>query len=174
MTRWLFLLIFLFTVGAAILYAYVGGFKTPTVTIVTTPAPVFLAGQAFYGSANDEKFGPLFRSVKEAKDQGQLRGELANIYYNDPEKARDTVRAFVGLVVADTVSQQLPPGYQYRTFAAGQRVVRARTTASYLVAPNKLYPAITDAANQQKLKLRHIYLEKFPEQGESEVLAVVE
>ncbi|MCB2380194.1 hypothetical protein LGH70_21545 [Hymenobacter sp. BT635] len=174
MTRWLFLLIIVFTVGAAILYAYVGGFKSPVITITTTKAPIFLAGQAFYGSANDEKFGPLFRGVKDAKDQGKLRGELANIYYNDPEKARDTVRAFVGMVVADTVSQQLPAGYRYRVFAAGQRVVQARSTASYLVAPGKLYPAIADAAKQQKLKLRHVYLERFPEQGESEVLAVVE
>ncbi|UOQ54204.1 hypothetical protein [Hymenobacter cellulosivorans] len=174
MTRWLFLLIFLFTIGAALIYAYVGGFKTPTVTVTTTKAPIFLAGQAFVGSANDERFGPLFRSVKEAQDQGKLRGELANIYYNDPAKARDTVRAFVGLIVADTVSQQLPAGYKYRTFGAGQRVVQARTTASYLVAPGKLYPAITDAVKQQQLKLRHVYLERFPEQGESEVLAVVE
>lgn len=174
MTRWLFLLIFLFTIGAAIIYAYVGGFKEPVVTITTTKTPIFLAGQAFHGSANDDKFGPLFRSVKEAKDQGRLRGELANIYYNAPEKARDTVQAFIGLVVSDTVSQQLPAGYRYRTFAAGQRVVQARITASYLVAPNKLYPAITDAVKQQKLTLRHVYLEQFPEQGESEVVAVVE
>ncbi|TGE26571.1 hypothetical protein [Hymenobacter metallicola] len=174
MTRWLFLLIFLFTIATAIVYAYVGGFKEPVVTLTTTKAPVFLAGQSFYGSANDEKFGPLFRSVKEAKDQGKLRGELANIYYNDPEKARDTVRAFIGMVVADTVSQQLPAGYRYRAFAAGQRVVQARITASYLIAPNKLYPAITDAVKQQKLTPRHVYLERFPEQGESEVLAVVE
>ncbi|UOQ73425.1 hypothetical protein [Hymenobacter cellulosilyticus] len=174
MTRWLFLLIFIFTIGAAILFAYVGGFKEASVTVTTTDAPVFLAGQAFKGLASDEKFGPLFRSVKDAKDQGRLHGELANIYYNDPAKARDTVRAFIGLVVADTVSQQLPAGYRYRTFAAGQRVVQARITASYLVAPNKLYPAITDAVKQQQLKLKHVYLERFPEQGESEVLAVVE
>ncbi|MCB2410450.1 hypothetical protein [Hymenobacter lucidus] len=174
MTRWLFLLIIFFTIAGALIYAYVGGFKQPTVTITTTKAPIFLAGQAFRGTANDEQFGPLFRSVKEAKDQGRLRGELANIYYNDPAKARDTIQAFVGLVVADTVAQQLPAGYRYRTFAAGQRVVQARTTASYLVAPGQLYPAVTEAAKQQKLKLRHVYLEQFPEQGESEVLAVVE
>jgi hypothetical protein len=174
MTRWLFLLILVFTIGGAIIYAYVGGFKEPVITITTTKAPIFLAGKAFKGSVQDEAFGPLFRDVKQAKDRGQLHGELANIYYNDPEKARDTVQAFIGMVVADTVAQQLPAGYRYRTFAAGQRVMQARTTASYLVAPNKLYPAITEAAQQQKLKLRHIYLEQFPEQGESEVLAVLE
>ncbi|TGE14932.1 GyrI-like domain-containing protein [Hymenobacter elongatus] len=173
MTRWLFLLILVLTVGAAIVYGYLGGFTQPTVAIITTKAPVFLAGKAFRGSVRDEAFGPMFRQVKEAKDNGQLRGDLANIYYNNPEKARDTVQAFVGLVVADTVSQQLPAGYRYRTFAAGQRVIQARTTASYLVAPNKLYPAIADAAQQQKLQLQQVYLERFPEQGESEVLAAV-
>lgn len=174
MTRWLLLLILVLTFVGTGIYAYVGGFKAATVRLTTTPAPIFLAGQAFRGSANDEAFGPLFRQVKELKDQGKLRGELANIYYNDPEKARDTIQAFVGLVVADTVAQQLPAGFRYRAFAAGQRVVQARSTASYLIAPSKLYPAVSETMKQQKLRPRHIYLERFPEQGESEVLAVIE
>jgi hypothetical protein len=84
------------------------------------------------------------------------------------------VKAFVGLIIADTVSQKKPEGYRYRVFPAGQRVVQARTTTSYLLAPNKLYPAIEDVVKQQKLKLQQVYLEQFAEEGPSEVLAVVE
>ena len=79
----------------------------------------------------------------------------------------------VGVLVADTTSQQLPAGYRYRTFAAGQSVLHARINASYLVAPDKLYAGIKDAAEDRKLALRHIYLEHFPENGEPEVFAVV-
>ena len=174
MTRWIFLSILLLTAASVAVYGYLGGFRKSDVAVITTSQPIYLLGHYYKGSVRGEAFGPLFRQAQQLKASGAVRGELANIYYNDPAVTRDTVEAFVGLIVADTANQKLPAGYRYRTFAAGQRVVQARTTASYLLAPNKLYPAIEDVAKQQKLKLRQVYLEQFVENGTSEVLAVVE
>jgi len=174
MTRWIFLAILLLTAAGVAVYGYLGGFRKPEVTVTTTPQPIFLLGHYYKGSVRGEEFGPLFRQAQQFRASGAVRGELANIYYNDPTTTRDTVEAFIGLIVADTMTRKLPSGYRYRTFAAGQRVIQARTTASYLLAPNMLYPAVEATAKQQKLKLRQVYLEQFAEEGPSEVLAVIE
>ena len=160
--RYVFLAILLLTIAAAGAYAYLGGLREPAVALETTVAPLLLAGQPYHGPVSSEKFGELFRQAKVAQDGGQLPGAtLANIYFNDPEKARDSVRAFIGLAVADS-SRPLPPGFRYRLVPAGQRVVAARLRGvSYLLAPNKLYPAAFELVKAQKLTRRPFYLEQF-------------
>ncbi|MFC7666561.1 GyrI-like domain-containing protein [Hymenobacter humi] len=152
MTRYLFLAIIALTLLAAGVYVYLGGAREPTVALETTAAPLYLAGQPYRGSVRGDEFGQLFRRAKEA--QTQLRGDLANLYLNDPETAHDTITAFIGVAVADT-TQPLPAGFRYRQVPAGQRVVAARLTGvSYLLAPNKLYPAALEAVKKQKLTQR--------------------
>ena len=166
--RYLFLAIILLTLIAAGTYVYLGGTQEPKVTLETTTAPLYLAGQPYHGAVRGDAFGNLFRQAKEA--QATLRGDLANLYLNDPESAHDTVRAFIGLAVADT-TQALPAGFRYRLVPAGQRVVAARLVGvSYLLAPNKLYPAALEAVQKQKLIQRgDFYLERFGAGDASEV-----
>ncbi|UOR04792.1 hypothetical protein MUN82_17835 [Hymenobacter aerilatus] len=173
MTRWLFLGLLLVSLSVAVWYAYLGGFRNPYVQLTTTTQPIYLAGRYFEGKASSAEFGPLFRQAQQVLDNGQLRGSLGNIYYSDPEASDDTVRAFIGLVVADTVSQKLPADYRYRTFPAGQRVVQARIEASYMVAPDKLYSGVKNFMQKQKLTSAKTYLEQFPTDAPAEVLAVV-
>ena len=170
----IFLLLSLFLILAAgVAYYFLGGFKKADVTLETTAQPIFLAGRYFEGPANSEQFGDLTREAYEIRTSGKLRGTFGNIFYNDPAKASETAKVFVGLVVDDTVSQQLPKGYRYRAFAAGQRVLHARIIASYLVAPDKLYTGVKAAAKEQNLTLQNVYLEKFPATGPVEVWAAV-
>ena len=170
MTRYLFLAIILLTIIAAGTYAYLGGTQKPTVGLETTAAPLYLAGQPYHGSVTGDAFGQLFRQAKDLQTQGRVRGDLANLYLNDPETAHDTIRAFVGLAVADT-TQALPAGFRYRVVPAGQRVVAARLRGvSDLLAPNKLYPAAIEAVQAQKLTQRgNFYLERFGQNESSEV-----
>ena len=161
-TRYVFLAAILLSVLAVGAYAWLGGFRQPTAALETTGAPVFLAGQAYTGSARGDGFGPLFRRAKQVLDQGRLPGAaLANLYYNNPETDHDTVRAFIGLAVADTL-RPLPAGLRYRLVPAGQRVAAARLTGvSFLLSPNKLYPAALGLVKAQKLAPRNFYLERF-------------
>ena len=170
--RYLFLAIILLTLAAAGTYIYMGGTRSPQVRLETTAAPLYLAGQAFSGSVRSDEFGQLFRQAKDA--QSRLRGDLANLYLNDPETAHDTIKAFIGLAVADT-AQPLPAGFRYRLVPAGQRVMAARLRGvSYLLAPNKLYPAALEAVKTQKLTQRgDFYLERFGPGDDSEVLVGV-
>jgi hypothetical protein len=166
--RYLFLAIILLTLAAAGTYVYLGGNRTPKITLETTAAPLYLAGQPFHGAVNGEAFGQLFRQAKDA--QARIPGDLANLYLNNPETAHDTIRAFIGLAVADT-TQPLPTGFHYRVVPAGQRVLAARLSGvSYLLSPNKLYPAVFEAVKKQHLTQRgDFYLERFGADESSEV-----
>ena len=167
--RYLFLAIILLTLAAAGTYVYLGGTREPKVALETTAAPLYLAGQPFHGSVRGEGFGQLFRQAKDA--QTHLPGDLANLYLNDPETAHDTITAFIGLAVADTL-KPLPTGFRYRVVPAGQRVMAARLLGvSFLLSPNKLYPAALDAIKTRKLTQRgDFYLERFGANDASEVL----
>ena len=152
--------IILTLLGLAV-YAWLGGLKTPAVALETPAAPVLLAGQPYHGPADAPAFGELFRAAQQAQASGGLRGRLANLYRNNPDKASDTVQAFVGIAVADS-SRPLPPGWRYRVVPAGGRVLAARLRGtSYLLAPGKLYPAALEQAKQLKLTQRDFYLEQF-------------
>lgn len=161
--RYLFPIVLLFTALALGGYAYLGGLRTPTVALHITAAPLVLAGQPYAGKVQGDRFGELFREAKTMQENGRLgvMPALANLYYNDPETAHDTIRAFVGLAVADTL-RPLPAGWRYRVVSAGSRFMAARIAGvSYLLAPNKLYPAAVEAVQQQKLRRRALYLEQF-------------
>ena len=161
--RYLFPAVLLITALLLGIYAYLGGLRTPTVALETTAAPLLLAGQPYAGKVQGPRFGELFREAKTMQENGRLGRlpTLANLYYNDPETGHDTIRAFVGVAVADT-ARSLPAGWRYRVVPAGGRVVAARlANVSYLLAPNKLYPAAIELVQQQKLVRRPFYLEQF-------------
>lgn len=149
-------------------YGYLGGFNKPEISI-TTSRPRYVAGQYYEGPADSPAFGEYFKKAGQLQASKALTGSLANIYYNNPETQEDTIKAFIGILVPDT-SAALPAGYEWRVWKGGNKVVRVSTRAHYLLAPNKLYPALFDYLKEHQLKTRPQYLELFPEKD----LAIVE
>ncbi|MER2997361.1 GyrI-like domain-containing protein [Pontibacter populi] len=142
------------------IYAYLGGFSSPTVT-VTTSEPLLLAGQPFEGTVNDEAFGNAFRKAAQIRDSKQLTGILGNVYYNSPETKKDSIKAFIGLVIQDS-TVKLPEGYKLLRVPGGRKVVRSEVDAHYMVGPGKLYTSLFDYAEEEKLNLENFYVEWFP------------
>lgn len=175
--RYVFLLLLLITLAAAGAYIFSGGMREPTVTLETIPTPLILAGQSYHGKVTAPQFGQLFSQAKAVQDGGQLASPtvLTNLYFNDPEAAHDSIRAFIGLLVADS-SRPLPPGFRYRLVPAGQRVVATRLSGvSHSLAPGKLYPAAFAFVQQRHLTRRPFYLEQFgPQEGVGQVWVGVE
>jgi hypothetical protein len=158
--RFFFPLVLLFTAIGLGVYAYLGGLRTPTVALETIAAPVLLAGQPFHGKVDDSRFGELFREAKVRQDANPAL-PLANLYYNNPESAHDSIRAFVGVLVPDT-AVALPAGWRYRVVPAGKRVVAARVQGvSFLLSPGKLYGAAQQGIKDLKLTGEPFYLEQF-------------
>lgn len=161
--RFFFPLVLIFTAIGLGIYAYLGGLHTPTVALETAAAPVLLAGQPYAGPADGQRFGELFREAKNLQESGQLTTSraLANLYYNDPARASDTIRAFVGVTVADTTAA-LPTGWRYRVVPAGRRVVAARIgNTSFMLSPSKLYTSAEELIKARKLTKQPPYLEQF-------------
>ncbi len=167
--RFFFPLVLVFTAIGLSIYAYLGGLHTPSVSIETTASPVLLAGQPFHGKVQDQRFGELFREAKNRYDAQPTARSLANLYYNNPESAHDSIRAFIGLAVPDTTAS-LPPGWRYRVVPAGQRVVASRVRdVSFLLAPGKLYAAAQQSIKDLKLTGQPFYLEQFGPGEQSEL-----
>ncbi|RIJ37719.1 GyrI-like domain-containing protein [Pontibacter oryzae] len=158
-----------FAILLMVFYTYIGGFTEPEVTMATSQA-MYVAGAPFEGSVEDEAMGQLFQRAAKVLDQKELEGMLGNIYYNDPDKSGDSIRAFIGIIIPDS-SVVLPSGYTLRTVPGGRRVVRAEVNASVAMSPRKLYAAVFDYAEEEKLKLEEFYVEWFPadDQGVLEV-----
>ncbi|GAB3194609.1 DNA gyrase inhibitor GyrI [Pontibacter aydingkolensis] len=145
-----------------VLYTYLGGFTAPDVKVATSET-MYVAGQAYTGSVEDEQMGKLFMRAAEVLDKKELEGTLGNIYYNDPDKSGDSIRAFIGVIIPDSAAK-LPAGYELRTLPGGRKVVRAEAEGNISLLPRKLYKAIYDYAEEEKLKLEDFYVEWFPAQ----------
>ncbi|MGV3641638.1 MAG: hypothetical protein ACO1NZ_14025 [Adhaeribacter sp.] len=153
-------------------YGYLGGFDQPQISRVQSTTR-YIAGQYFEGPADSEAFGEYFKKAGQVQESGAMPGgTLANIYYNNPEAQSDTIKAFIGIMMADS-SAALPAGYHWRIWKGGQQVVRVSTQAHYLLAPNKLYPALFDYLKEHQLKARSQYLEAFPAKDQAIIEAVL-
>jgi len=141
-------------------YGYLGGFDSPEINIATSE-PVNIVGKYYAGLVEDQQFSQLFQKIGKDLEAKKLSGTLANIYYNNPEDQNDSIKAFIGIAVK-TSPTRLPDGYELRQLPGGKRVIRVTSRAHYLLAPNKLYPALFDYLKAEKLKVKEQYLEMFP------------
>ncbi|MBC5994232.1 GyrI-like domain-containing protein [Pontibacter cellulosilyticus] len=158
----LFYILAAFGVVLLVLYTFLGGFTAPEVKMATSET-MYVAGQAYTGSVEDEQMSKLFMRAAEVVDKKELEGTLGNIYYNDPDKSGDSIRAFIGVIVPNA-DVKLPEGYELRTVAGGKKVVRAEAEGNMALLPRKLYKAIYDYAEEENLKLEDFYVEWFPAQ----------
>ena len=81
-------------------YGYLGGFNKPE-TSIQTSRQLFVAGQYYEGPADSREFGDLFQKAGQLQEAKTLTGSLANIYYNNPAEQGDSIKAFIGILVAD-------------------------------------------------------------------------
>ncbi len=143
-----------------VIYTYIGGFTAPE-AFVTTSKTIFVAGQPFHGAVNDEALGNAFKRATEVLEKKELSGVPGNIFYNDPDKSGDSLRAFIGIIVPDS-SVALPAGYELRTVPGGRQVIHVEVNANIAIAPKKLYGAVVDYAKEEKLQFEDFYVEWYP------------
>lgn len=150
-------------------YGYLGGFNQVKI-VSTTSKPTFVAGKYFAGGMKDKAFGNYFQEAAKLLEEKKIAGHLGNIYYNNPEETHDSIRAFVGVIVADSLVK-LPPGYELRKWEGGQPVLQASVNAHFFLSPGKLYPGLFEHAKQNNLKLKKQYLEEFLDNRHGQVQA---
>ncbi len=160
MRRVLIIVASILLLGGIAGYMVLGGFKKPEIKIITANNYI-LAGVPFKGAASDEELLNLFDQTRNYHQQGQLKGTLAALYYENPDTDKGKVDAFVGVLVKDS-SAVLPQKYQYK-FIAATKSVQATITAHYLVAPSpqKIRATMLGYAQEKNLSLQNFVIEQY-------------
>lgn len=172
MNKKFFIIVAILSIAGLSFYTYLGGFSKPAIEHTTTET-LYIAGRYYEGLPKGELFNEIFQQAGEAVEKGTLKGDLGGIYYNNPDESGDTIKAFVGVVVADK-NVALPQHYEIRTVEAGQKVLKGRIKAHMLLAPNKLYNAIFEYAEKNNIRLKPFYVEWFPSKQEAVVQVAVQ
>ncbi|MFC5272147.1 GyrI-like domain-containing protein [Adhaeribacter terreus] len=149
-------------------YGWLGGFSNPEIKQITT-SEIYVAGKEYKGSVKSDKFGELFLEAGKLVEEKKLAGNPGGIYYNDPEKHKDSINAFIGVVISDP-KMTLPAGYAVRTIPAGKKAVQGSINAHYLLAPNKLFPAIFNYAKNKNILLQDFFVERYPDTRHAEAI----
>ena len=145
------LLAILFFVGL-FFYARYGGFNDPEIKITTVPVCT-IAGKAYSGKMTSKEFGQLFEVAEKLVKEGKVKGDIAGIFYTNPQKDTATIEAFIGVLLKDSL-QDLPEDYAIRTVAE-RKVVQAHIKAHVLVSPF-VYPDIEEFAKENNIELAHV------------------
>jgi hypothetical protein len=165
-SRFISLVFAVIILGSAVyFYSKLGGFSKTDMRVVTSQE-YFIVGKAFKGIMKDPAFGRLFQDADTFIVKNNLKGKAwtGGIFYNSPLKDKDTLIAFVGVILKDTLSP-LAAGYSYRSLPA-RKVIRASIKSHYLFAPS-IYPDIEDYAKENKLQSLQVpSIEIYPSEDE--------
>ncbi|MFL5730058.1 MAG: GyrI-like domain-containing protein [Cytophagaceae bacterium] len=164
--RYISLIFAVVIIGSALyLYGKMGGFSKTTMAVVSS-SEYIVAGKPFKGFMKTQAFGKLFEEADTFIIQNNLKDKawVCGIFYNNPPKDKDTLIAFVGAIVKDTMGP-LKPGYSYRRIPA-RKVIRASINAHYLFAPS-IYPDIEKYAEENKIQSLQVpAIEIYPREDE--------
>lgn len=157
--------IFLLSIPVAILayillYWYQGVFNKP-VFEVKKASEKTIYGKLYQGDIKHKKFRKTFNTADSLKTNNVLSGDIAALYYNDPEKDEGHVKALIGILVKDS-TQKVPDIYKQRTIAR-RDVLQAVLNTHVRFAP-QLYDDMKTYAKAQNLELQEKkVLEIYPE-----------
>jgi hypothetical protein len=172
--RFIMLVFAVIIIGSAVyLYGKMGGFTKTTMNVVSSPEYI-IAGKPYKGTMRNPAFGRLFLQADTFIIKNNLKGKawVCGVFYNNPAKDKDTLLAFIGVVVKDTLGT-ISPGYSYRRIEP-RKVIRANIKAHYLLAPS-IYPEIDEYAEENKIQLKHVpSIEIYPSEDEVVVEVPVE
>jgi effector-binding domain-containing protein len=165
-SRFISLVFAVIILGSAVyFYSKLGGFSKTSMSVVSSQE-YFIAGKPFKGIMKNPAFGRLFQEADTFIVKNNLKGKAwtGGVFYNNPPKDKDTLIAFIGVIVKDTLN---PPGegYSYRSLPA-RKVIRASIKSHYLFAPS-IYPDIEDYAEENKLQSLQVpSIEIYPSENE--------
>jgi effector-binding domain-containing protein len=163
--RYISLVVFVSLLFSALFfYLKMGGFTKTDITVVSS-REYLVAGKYFKGRIREKEFGKLFKYADTliSKNNLQDKAWVCGLFFNNPEKEKDTIEAFIGVVLKDTLAT-LPNGYSYKKIEP-RKVVRASIKAHYLLVPN-IYPEIEEYADKNKIQLTLPSIEIYPKEDE--------
>jgi predicted transcriptional regulator YdeE len=145
---------------AVLTYIFLGKLQKTSLSQINVPA-YLLVGKAYQGRAKDEKLGQIFQQTQQLYDSKTLQGNLVSVYYRTDGSVADSVNAFIGMVVQDSLPQ-LPEGFVYKKMPAGKGIRGTVKMGSvFALSPEQVQNEITDFARKQNMKLQPFVIEKY-------------
>ena len=126
--RFFFPLVLIFTAIGLGIYAYLGGLRTPTVTLETTAAPVLLAVVPSTGPLPRPLRGPDFGSYA-AEEVSWLLKDLSAVALEAPVEEREEAVQRGGAHYAESLPEEYQPDPEYLELFAQALAASARKTA---------------------------------------------
>lgn len=142
-------------VASVIGYSYLGGFAKPELSVTEIPKTT-IWGKAYEGDIQNKEMGKIFDEYAEAAKK--YNTVMCAVYYNDPDKNKGKIKAFIGIKMAAADSLA---GAEKREFEF-KKAIKAVLNSSYLVAPVKIYPTIQEYAKDNNLEATDFAIETYP------------
>jgi hypothetical protein len=142
-----------------------GGMAAPQLSKVQTQ-PFYMLATHYKGVMAQPKAAKALQSkIRQTHDllnTGKIKGTLALVYESNPDQTKDSVLAYIGVIVPDSLQINLPQGYAVHNFPQ-MRVVRAEIKAHVSLAPNpnKTNQMLRDFARKSGLKIGNRHIEKY-------------
>ena len=149
----------------SLIYINAGGFEEVEI-IQKTSKKKYIIGRFFEGNVKSEKFSNLFLEIEELKKTQNYKGHLGAIYFNNPEKSKGNIEAFLGVISEENINN-IPADFEKEEITEG-KVIQGKVKASNIfgISISKVYNAIFKFADEKKLTLDEYYIEWFPSKDE--------
>lgn len=150
MRRILLTISFVILVGMLGFVGYLGYFNDPEMKVTTSPS-YSMIGKYYFGGLEEKSLGKLFQDADSLILKEGIQGKTAIILDKNPMKAKDTLKAFVGVLLNDSTSE-LPSGYKFRNVPS-RKVLHTEITGSFLTLPINVYEKVTKYAKENALHI---------------------
>lgn len=158
-----------------IIYYQLGGMKEVVVS-KQAETNYRIAGQYLEGKYGDDKLKKAFLDSKKMIEEGEVKGVLSIVYYNDPEQEEGKVKNFIGIQLASVKHElSIPSNWEIREFG-NVEVLRARIEAhpAVLPSPQSINNSLFKKAQEGNIKLSEIFIERFLSNRIIEVDRIIE
>lgn len=150
MRRILLTISFIILAGMLGFVGYLGYFNDPEMKVTTSPS-YSMIGKYYSGGLEEKSLGQLFQDADSLILKEGIQGKTAIILDKNPMKAKDTLNAFVGVLLNDSISQT-PSGYELR-HVPSRKVLHTEVTGSFLMLPINVYEKVTKYAKENALDI---------------------
>jgi hypothetical protein len=144
-----------------------GGNNPIEITLVEQ-GPETLAGKTFIGVPQDKKLEETFNSI-ETQQSHHPGSKIHTIYYIEPAGKLDTMKVFVGLNIPFA-----PGELESKTFEEKQYLLAKIKASKWVMpGPNKVKTKLEEFAEENKLQLSGIFIDKIISETEVQVIAPI-
>jgi hypothetical protein len=147
------------------IYIQLGGNQEVSISQTHTPT-YYLVGKKYEGKRSKKAVKNLMDEIADLVKTKQVNGIFAVYHFMNPDSEQDTLNAFVGVILADTLSK-VPVGLESQRIPASE-AVRATVGSHWLVSPNpaEVSEKIKAFAKKKQLSLSEKVLEKYNQDKE--------